>query len=251
MWTLEGLHSADKSLLLALMNDPAPELRKTATWASEEYIRNNDADVFIQLSKLVNDPDKDVRIQLSQSLRYSTPEKARPLLEAVIKTDTVHTHMIYQAAQLTLGHLTSSLAVLVNTANLNEPDKALVLQGAINFKSLCSSCHGPDGRGLQFGNSGMVAPPLSGSARVNGDSKILIRIVLSGLTGPIEGKTYPSIMPPQLNSQDEWLAAVLSYVRTNLGNRASAVHPDDIKKVRDIVGRRWDPWTLEELKGVK
>lgn len=248
LWTLEGLQHAEKSLLLSLMNDPAPEIRKMAIWAGEEYIKKNDEEIFARFANLVNDPDKDVRIQLSQSLRYSTTEKARPLLEAVIKTDTAHSNMIYQAAQVTLGHLTTSLAVNINTANLNETDKALVMQGALNFKSLCSACHGADGKGLQFGNSGMVAPPLSGSARVNGDPNILIRIVLSGLTGPVDGKTYPSIMPPQLNSKDEWLAAVLSYVRTNLGNKASAVHPADIKKVRDVVGRRWDPWTLEELK---
>jgi len=40
-------------------------------------------------------------------------------------------------------------------------------------------------------------------------------------------------------------------VRTNLDNKGSAIHPDDIKKVRDVVGRRWDPWTLDELKLVK
>jgi mono/diheme cytochrome c family protein len=200
---------------------------------------------------MTSDPDKDVRIQLSQSLRYSTIETARALLEDIIKTDTSRNNMIYQAAQLTIGHLTTALSVNVNTEHLDETDKALVLQGAVNFKSLCSACHGPDGKGLKFGNSGMIAPPLSGSARVNGDPRIFIRIVLSGLTGPVDGNTYPSIMPPQLNSSDEWLAAVLSYVRTNLDNKASPIHADDIKKVRDVVGRRWDPWTLEELKSVK
>lgn len=251
LWTLQGLHAIDKPFLVSLFSDKASELRKMAVWISEEYIRKNDGEVLASLSKLTNDPDKDVRIQLSQSLQYSTPEKARTLLESIVKTDTAHSNMIYQAAQVTLGHLTRSLAVNVNTENLNETDKALVLQGAINFKSLCSSCHGPDGKGLQFGNSGMVAPPLAGSPRVNGDPSVFIRIVLSGLTGPIDGKTYPSIMPPQLNSEDPWLAAVLSYVRTNLGNKAKPIHEEDIKKVRDVVGRRWDPWTLEELKSVK
>jgi mono/diheme cytochrome c family protein/glucose/arabinose dehydrogenase len=251
LWTLEGLQAIDKPLLLSLFNDKAAEIRKMAVWISERYIGKNDGEIFAALAKLTNDPDTDVRIQISQSLRYSTPEKARGLLEDIVKTDTAHANMIYQAAQVTLGHLTKSLAVNVNTENMNEADKALVLQGAINFKSLCSSCHGPDGKGLQFGNSGMVAPPLAGSPRVNGDPDILIRIVLSGLTGPIDNKTYPSIMPPQLNSEDPWLAAVLSYVRTNLGNKGKTIHPEDIKKIRDVVGRRWDPWTLEELKAVK
>lgn len=247
LWTLQGLHAADKQLLLQLMQDDIPEIRKMAIWISEPFIKNDDKEVMAMMGKMVSDPDTDVRTQLVQSLRYNTAANATPLLEAVIKKDSVHTGMVYQAAQLTLGHLTTSLAVNVNTENLDEAGKALVLKGADNFKSLCSSCHGSDGKGLKFGGSGMVAPPLAGSPRVTGDPGRLIRIVLSGLKGPIDGKEYPSIMPPQLNSEDQWLAEVLSYVRTNLGNKATVVQPADIKKVRDVVGRRWDPWTLEEL----
>ncbi|MBX3252858.1 MAG: c-type cytochrome [Chitinophagaceae bacterium] len=248
LWTLEGLHAADKDMLLKLMEDPAPEMRKMAIWVSEPYIAKDDADVMSMLKKMVTDPDTGVRTQLVQSLRYSTAEKVTPLLEAVIQKDSARTGMVYQAAQLTLGHLTTSLAVQVNTEGLDEASQALVLKGADNFKSLCSSCHGPDGKGLKFGGSGMVAPPLAGSPRVTGNPGRLIRIVLSGLKGPVDGKEYPSIMPPQLNSEDQWLAEVLSYIRTNLGNSASIVKPADIKKVRDVVGRRWDPWTLEELQ---
>jgi len=170
------------------------------------------------------------------------------MLEVMIKTDSNRKGMVYQAAQMTIGHLTTSLPVEVQADHLKQADRALVLKGAENFKSLCSSCHGANGKGLQFGGSGMIAPPLAGSKRVNGDPGKLIRIVLSGLTGPVDGKDYPSIMPPMLNSDDEWLAAVLSYLRTNLGNSASVIQPADIKKVRDVVGRRWDPWTLEELE---
>ncbi|MGC4036285.1 MAG: cytochrome C [Chitinophagaceae bacterium] len=251
LWTLEGLHALDKTLVLSLLTDKDPAIRRMAIWAGEPYIRKRDAEIVAQVSKMVNDPDVDTRVQLSQSLQYSTIDKATPLLEAIIKTDTAKKDMIYQTAQLTLGRLTTSLAVNVNTAGLNDADKTLVLKGSLNFKSLCSSCHGPDGKGLQFGNSGLVAPPLAGSPRVNGDARIFTRIVLSGLTGPVDGKTYSSIMPPQMNADDEWLAAVLSYVRTNLGNKGTPIHVEDIKKVRDIVGRRWDPWTLEELKTVK
>ncbi|MBX2924506.1 MAG: HEAT repeat domain-containing protein [Chitinophagaceae bacterium] len=248
LWTLEGLQAADKNLLLELMEDPAPEMRRMAIWISEPYIKKDDPEIMDRLKQIVNDPDTDVRTQLVQSLRYSTNEKATPILEAVIQKDSVRTSMVYQAAQLTLGHLTSSLAVQVNTEGLDEASKALVLKGADNFKSLCSSCHGSDGKGLQFGGAGMVAPPLAGSPRVTGNPGALIRIVLSGLKGPVDGKDYPSIMPPQLNSEDQWLAEVLSYIRTNLGNEASVIQPADIKKVRDVVGRRWDPWTLEELQ---
>jgi len=247
LWTLEGLHAADKSLLLRLLKDKVPEIRRMAIWVSEPFIKQHDAEIMAALKAMVNDGDVDVKTQLVQSLRYSPADIARPLLEATIATDSNRTGMIYQAAQITIGHLTSSLAVDVKTDNLNEADKAIVLKGAENFKSLCSSCPGSDAKGLNFGSSGLIAPPLAGSPRVNGDPGRLIRIVLSGLKGPVDGKEYPSIMPPQLNNEDEWLSEVLSYIRTNLGNTASVIHPQDIKKVREVVGRRWDPWTMEEL----
>ncbi|MCO5240189.1 MAG: c-type cytochrome [Chitinophagaceae bacterium] len=248
LWTLEGLQAVDEPFIWQVMEDQSPELRRMAVWISEHFIRENNGEAYAHLIKMTHDPDTDVRTQVAQSLRYSTAEKAKPMLESMIKTDSNRKGMVYQAAQMTMGYLTTSLPVDVQTEHLKEADKALVLQGAENFKSLCSSCHGTDGKGLQFGGSGMVAPPLSGSKRVNGDPGKLIRIVLSGLTGPVDGKEYPSIMPPMLNSDDEWLAAVLSYIRTNLGNSASTVQAADIKKVRDVVGRRWDPWTLEELE---
>ena len=248
LWTLEGLQAVDKSLLWQVMKDKSPELRRMAVWISEADIKTKGQDVYLHLTKLINDPDTDVRTQLAQSLRYSTPEKAKPILEVLVKADSNRKGMVYQAAQMTIGHLTTSLPVDVQTGHLKQADRDLVLKGAENFKSLCSSCHGANGKGLQFGGSGMIAPPLSGSKRVNGDPGKLIRIVLSGLTGPVDGKDYPSIMPPMLNSDDEWLAAVLSYIRTNLGNSASTIQPADIRKVRDVVGRRWDPWTLEELE---
>ncbi|MES1225434.1 MAG: cytochrome C, partial [Bacteroidota bacterium] len=36
LWTLEGLHALDKPLLLSLLNDKSPEVRKMAVWISEE-----------------------------------------------------------------------------------------------------------------------------------------------------------------------------------------------------------------------
>lgn len=251
LWTLEGLKAVDADFLQQVMDDKAPELRRMALWISEPFIKKGDQQLLSRIAELAKDPDTDVRTQLAQSLQYSTPENARPILEQMTIGDSSRNGMVYQAAQMTMGRLTTSLRVDVNTDGLNDADKAMVIKGAANFRSLCSSCHGSDGKGLQFGGSGMVAPPLAGSKRVTGSPGKLIRIVLSGLTGPVDGKEYPSLMPPMLNSDDEWLAAVLSYIRTNLGNAAPVIKPDAIKKVRDVVGRRWDPWTLAELEKVK
>ena len=44
----------------------------------------------------------------------------------------------------------------------------------------------------------------------------IISIVLHGLTGPINGKKYPTDMPALGSNNDEWVASVLSYLRYNL-----------------------------------
>ena len=64
--------------------------------------------------------------------------------------------------------------------------------GAQVYNTLCVACHGPDGKGL----NGL--PPLVGSDWPKGPAARSIKIVLSGMEGPVEvaGKTYNIVMPP-------------------------------------------------------
>jgi mono/diheme cytochrome c family protein len=86
---------------------------------------------------------------------------------------------------------------------------------------------------------------------VNGDEEVLLNILLHGLKGPIDGKTYPDVMAPQNQQTDEYIASVLSYIRTNLGNRQDAITPRDVKKARAATKDRQTAWTLEELEAWK
>jgi mono/diheme cytochrome c family protein len=97
----------------------------------------------------------------------------------------------------------------------------------------------------------MLAPPLSGSPRVNGDKEVLIRILLQGLKGPVDKKNYPDVMPAQNANNDEYIAGVLSYIRNSLGNHASVIQRDDVKKIRKATTDRHESWTLDELKQLK
>jgi mono/diheme cytochrome c family protein len=73
-------------------------------------------------------------------------------------------------------------------------DRSLILQGAATFKSLCASCHGSDGKGLAVAGSSMAAPPLVASKRLAFlEKNTAIRIVMHGLSGPVDGKTYSSV----------------------------------------------------------
>jgi len=251
LWTLEGLEAIDRQLLLQLMDDENPEIRRMSVWLSEPFLQQEDVDISNRLRAFTKDENIDVRTQLALSLQYSNASFADPLLEEMVKKDTATRGIIFQAAQLTSGRLTTTVAVDVNTEGLNEEEKRIVMKGADNYKSLCSACHGSDGKGLILGDNNLVAPPLAGSPRVTGDIGKLVRIVLHGLTGPVDGKEYPSIMPPQRNSGDQWLAEVLSYIRTNLGNKATLISAENIKDVRKQVGERWVPWTMEELKSAR
>jgi mono/diheme cytochrome c family protein len=67
-----------------------------------------------------------------------------------------------------------------------------------------------------------------------GNKNALISVVLNGLTGPIKvkGVEYNQPMPAFKFLSDKDVAAVVSYIRTNLGNKAGAVTIDDVIKVR-------------------
>ena len=113
------------------------------------------------------------------------------------------------------------------------------------FMGNCVACHQTTGLGLPG-----AYPPLAGSEWAMGPDERVIRIVLSGLSGPItvKGTSFNSSMPslgPLL--RNEQLAAVLTYVRSEWGNNAPAVSPDKVKEIRAAVAGRTGPWAPEEL----
>ena len=120
------------------------------------------------------------------------------------------------------------------TKNLSPADRELVRNGATIYKQLCINCHGEGGKGVQIGGKQMPAPPLAGSPRVRGDKIMNIQLLLLGLQGPVDGKTYPNTMPAISGNDDKWIASVLSYIRNSseLGNKASVVTPEEVKRVR-------------------
>ncbi len=114
------------------------------------------------------------------------------------------------------------------------------------FTTYCSVCHGPDGKGA----TGGAFPPLAGSPWVAGDAALPIKLVLKGLTGPVEvlGKSYNLEMPPQGAVLDDGqLAAIFTYVRSSWGNQAPEVTADFVKTVRASVADRSALWTAPEI----
>jgi mono/diheme cytochrome c family protein len=234
LWTLEGLGSIPKDLLYLALADPEPQIRKAAVWISEMYVRENDAEVIAKLSTLLNDPSPDVRVQLALSLRTNKTAAAQAALKQLLAANPDNELMQFSHKTHT-ETLQAIAAEKERISNISPADRELITKGATIFKQLCATCHGPDGKGRALANGKMPAPPLAGSPRMQGSDQVLpIQIMLHGLKGPIDGVEYADMMPSMAGQDDAWIAAVLSYVRNSgdLGNKATVITPEEVKKVR-------------------
>lgn len=117
------------------------------------------------------------------------------------------------------------------------------------YGEFCAACHQATGAGLEG-----AFPPLAGSEYVTGSATVPIAIVLHGLQGEItvKGKKYNSAMMAWgsvLNDAD--LAATLTYVRSQWGNRAAPVTAAQVRAVRARLASRTTPFTAAELRALK
>lgn len=121
------------------------------------------------------------------------------------------------------------------------------------YSEICGACHGGQGEG-----TANIAPPLAGSAWVQGSSRQLITAVLNGITGPIvvNGEKYEfnDSMPGFLDNQamdDAALAGVLTYIRSNWGHDAAPIKAGDVQRVRAELGKSPRPMTAEQILKVE
>ncbi len=111
----------------------------------------------------------------------------------------------------------------------------------------CSTCHQPDGKGLD-----PAFPPLVDSIYVHGDPERLIKLTLHGLMGPFElhGKKYNGQVPMTPFGgmlTDQEVADVLTYIRNHYGNKASAITPDQVAKVREATKDHSGFYQMDQL----
>ena len=112
----------------------------------------------------------------------------------------------------------------------------------------CAVCHQPTGQGMP----GTFPPVALSEWAAAANAALPIRVVLHGLQGPItvKGQKYNGTMPAFGTGQpmnDADVAAVLSYVRSSWGNKASAVSAEDVAKERAATASHTAPWTAAEL----
>jgi mono/diheme cytochrome c family protein len=97
------------------------------------------------------------------------------------------------------------------------------------YLKYCMACH-------QASASGVAGtyPTLQKTDWVNGDKSRLISLLLNGQQGEIKvnDQAFRGVMPPHQFLTDEQIAQVLTYVRSNFGNSAGAVLPEEVAAIR-------------------
>jgi cytochrome c553 len=107
------------------------------------------------------------------------------------------------------------------------------------FTNNCAVCHQANGQGLpgQF-------PPLAGSSWVLQDPETPVRVMLLGIQGEIqvEGSTFNGVMPSQGHLNDEQIAILATYIRSQWGNAAEPVDAALVARVRAELAGRATSW---------
>ena len=142
-------------------------------------------------------------------------------------------------------------AAFVNSTNTDSKQSKQPLDPMVIGRRVynsCAACHQMDGQGVAG-----AYPPLKGAEWVTGDPRILARILLHGLQGPmsVRGTNYSGAMPAWSSLSSEELAGVMTYIRNSWGNEAGEVSAKLVADVRQSVASRSSPWTQNELEQVK
>ena len=247
LWTLEGLGVLDPALIREAMHDANARMRIQALRASETLYKAGDRSFDADYRALAADPETDVAIQAMLTMHVLKVPDTPAVLKAAMERNTARgVHFVGEKILAAAAERTAAR----NTSLTPDQQESLQRGGTI-YAEVCFACHGPDGRGTPTpGAAGStLAPSLAGSPRVNGHRDYVIGAVLHGLTGPIEGRTYPQVMVAMGSNSDRWVADVASYLRNSFGNTGTLVTTADVARVRSATGTR-GPWTVGDLEAM-
>jgi mono/diheme cytochrome c family protein/glucose/arabinose dehydrogenase len=245
MWTLEGLDALRPAMVRHLMEDSEPRMRIQAIRASETLYKAGDRSFAGDYARLTKDPSLDVVIQALLTMnRWKVPDAA-----TTIKT-TMEGNQArgVQVVGATLLNASANAGRGGGRGALTSEQQTQIDRGGRIYNEQCFACHGADGMGTPKPElATTMAPPLAGSPRVNGHRDYIVKAVLHGVSGSVDGKAYAEMMIPMATNEDEWIAAVGSYVRQSFGNTGGFITPADVARVRAETASRKTMWTVPEL----
>lgn len=246
LWVLEGIGKLDASLVKDMMKDSNPRIRIQAMWVSESLYKAGDKSFAKNYIDMINDPDEQVRMRAMMTCRLLKVPGIKPTIKKLLASDKSKGIQLVGEQVLNPIEVTSFFGR--SDAHLNDKEKVMVAKGAEIFATLCSTCHGPLGTGLAFGEGQLLAPSLVGSSRVQAHSDYVTKVLLRGVTGDLEGTHYAGqMMAPMGQNTDEWIASVASFIRTNFENGSPVINVEDVARIRKETQGQTTPYTFNEL----
>lgn len=251
LWTLEGLEAINPQLLVEKLSDEDHRVRMAAVRISEPFLSDGNKALEAAFQELKKDPHVDVALQTINSIAYSGATNSDIL--ASVQESLIEANSDKPILKSIAGNrmkLAQERARLAKQRKMDAHFGKQMESGGVIYKQLCFACHGNDGKGTPMaGQPGVtLAPPLPKSPRVLGSGGSLVRTILHGLQGPLDGKTYPGQMLPLGANDDEWIAAISTYVRNSFGNKCGPITKEFVTGIRKGSGDRLLPWTEAELE---
>jgi mono/diheme cytochrome c family protein len=235
-------------LLLKAASDPEPIVRLAAVAAASWMDNDDGARVALKTFK------KPITKWMPEAMKatFVTLKKHADKLLAADKISLSDNEAAkaFLAGKLPLGEEASNNQTTLPP--LSNDDLALWELGreVYSREAHCATCHQPEGNGIEN-----LYPPLAGSEWIQGDEGRAIRITLKGIYGPItvKGASFDpsSGVPPMMGFgpmlNDKEVAGVLTYIRNSFGNKAPAVKPEAVQKIREETKNKNDFYTPDEL----
>lgn len=283
LWTLEGLDALELDLLAQTLRDADPRVRAAAVRLHEPWLKKDVKEARDAIVMMQRDTDSTVLRQVILSLGFS-PHSDAPLTIQNIAEHHPADGLVFLATMTALhGQEDAPLVKLIREGSLfrnirdtkirtsaqarwkagleswkgkparprqlDEKALALIEQGITIYQGVCTTCHGADGKGVEPPGQQALAPALAGSAFVQGPKEALVRVLLCGLTGPVQGRPYAANVMAPLGAAfpDDFTASVLSYIRQEWVNNASVITASEVAAIRKIAGARTTPFTEQEL----
>jgi mono/diheme cytochrome c family protein len=231
LWSLEGLGALKKETVQKLLKDPNPRIRNHALRAGESLYKAGEKELKDDFLALINDRDTDVVIQAMLTAQHlKLPDTESHIKATIEKNKAAGVKLVGQ--QIITPPKPRGFAT-GGAQELNKNQKEMLARGEVIYNELCSQCHGNNGMGTPAGDGKLLAPALAGSLRIQSHPEYAVRVVLHGMEGAIEGKTYAGNMMASMKEQsDEWVSDVVSYIRNGLSNDASMITAEQVAKIR-------------------
>ncbi|MGR3812161.1 DUF7133 domain-containing protein [Jiulongibacter sp. NS-SX5] len=246
LWVLEGLGQLPAELVKRLMKSDSQRIQMAAMWVGESLYKAGDKSLASLYLNLIEHENVDLAIRAMQTAKMLKIEGVDDQVR-LVKEQRTENGIQLVAEQILNPPVVHSFFGR-NNPNYSEAEKESLARGQKIYKELCSTCHGLDGRGTPVGES-LMAPSFVGNKNVRSHSDYIVKTILRGVTGDIEGKSYEGVvMVPMNQNDDQWVADVASFVRAGFENETSLIGVDQVARVRAETAEQSSPYLYSDLK---